>query len=164
MSLPTREDINVFDSLDERYACEHFLGKDLSEAQRLFADNFLVYDEDLSNMGPRAFRYYVQAAIAYIESEQATDHADDVMCFAVTLESWNRNKPCELVPIAGVLASACRYIIDHWEKYDTTPVEIYNGNIKRYMKRYIKRYIKLQHTFDLMAKEAATEAHEKRNR
>ncbi|MDB5351384.1 MAG: hypothetical protein JWN86_2631, partial [Planctomycetota bacterium] len=34
--LPAAEEINVFDSLDERCAVENFPGKDLGRAQSLF--------------------------------------------------------------------------------------------------------------------------------
>ena len=51
MSLPTHQDINAFDSLDEQTACKHFLGKSLTEAEALFAENSLYYQEDLMFMG-----------------------------------------------------------------------------------------------------------------
>ena len=70
--IPSRSDINVFDTLDERDACEHFLGKNIDEAEALFREDFLCYQEDLMWMGPRAFRYYVHAAINYIHSDAAT--------------------------------------------------------------------------------------------
>jgi hypothetical protein len=43
MALPTRDDINVHDSLDERSACEHFFGKTLEGAETLFRENSLYY-------------------------------------------------------------------------------------------------------------------------
>lgn len=46
MSLPTRQDINVNDSLDERTAYKHFLSKSLTEADALFAENSAYYQED----------------------------------------------------------------------------------------------------------------------
>jgi hypothetical protein len=45
MPLPTRQEINLHDSLDERDACEHFLGKSLDDAQRLFRDASLTYQK-----------------------------------------------------------------------------------------------------------------------
>ena len=63
--IPTSNEINVYDSLDERSACEHFQGKNLDEAELLFRENSLCYQEDLMWMGPMAFRYYVEAAIRY---------------------------------------------------------------------------------------------------
>ncbi|WP_435007341.1 hypothetical protein P12x_004665 [Tundrisphaera lichenicola] len=63
MRLPSAEEINVFDSLDERAAVRRFLGKDLRQARELFRDNFLAYQEDLMRMGPRAFAFYLPADI-----------------------------------------------------------------------------------------------------
>ena len=44
-SLPTEADINIHDSLDERSAVEHFLGKDLNQAEALFHENFICYQK-----------------------------------------------------------------------------------------------------------------------
>jgi hypothetical protein len=62
---PSREEINVYDSLDERSACRNFLGKTLDQAEALFRESSLYYQEGLMWMGPVAFRYYIQAAINY---------------------------------------------------------------------------------------------------
>ena len=82
MTLPTRQEINVHDSLDEQSACEHFLGKTLEEAEALFRDNSLYYQEDLMFMGPIGFRFYVPALVNYIRSNAATGDADIINCFA----------------------------------------------------------------------------------
>src|SRR5580704_9995421 len=74
--LPTEEEISVFDSLDERWAVIHFLGKDLEQAQALFRENFLHYQEALMWMGPKAFRFYVLAAIKYLLSEESNGNSD----------------------------------------------------------------------------------------
>ena len=44
---PSADEINVFDSLDERVAVQHFLGKELAQARSLFGENFLYHIEDL---------------------------------------------------------------------------------------------------------------------
>ena len=77
-SLPTLADINVHDSLDERSAVEHFFGQDLLQAEVLFRENFLYYQEDLMWMGPRAFCFYVDAAIAYLLSPAASGDSDAI--------------------------------------------------------------------------------------
>jgi hypothetical protein len=53
VALPTREEINVYNSLDEQWAVKMFLGKDLKEAEAMFREGFLSYQEDLMWMGPR---------------------------------------------------------------------------------------------------------------
>ena len=51
MTLPTAADINVHDSLDEQHACQVFLGKSIDQAEALFRENGLFYQEDLMGMG-----------------------------------------------------------------------------------------------------------------
>ncbi|MFO1042272.1 MAG: hypothetical protein U0941_10835 [Planctomycetaceae bacterium] len=119
MTLATRQDINVHDSLDERSACEHFLGKSLEEAEGLFRENSFYYQEDLMFMGASAFRFYVRAVISYIQSEAATGDSDIINCFAGLLEHRAEFESQELV--APLLASACRYIIEHYDTFTLTP-------------------------------------------
>ncbi|MDA1114820.1 MAG: hypothetical protein O3A95_11060, partial [Planctomycetota bacterium] len=141
MSIPTREEINVYDTLDERSACEHFLGKTLDEAEALFRENSLYYQDDLLWMGPVGFRYYVTAAIRYIRSDAATGDSDIVSCFAGLLESRLESEPDEIRPVAERLEFVCRYIIDQYHKFEVTP-EIY-GDI-------CVRLVALRETFSRM--------------
>ena len=143
MTLPTRQDINVHDSLDERSACEHFLGKSLEEAAALFHENSLYYQEDLMFMGASAFRFYVQAAISYIQSDASTDDSDIINCFGSILEHRLEHEADELRPVAERLASACGYIIEHYDRFDVTP-DVY-GDIR-------PRFQALQRAFSGMEK------------
>jgi len=138
MRLPTREDINVYNSLDEQKACDHFFGKTIEQAEALFKENACCYQEDLMWMGPVAFRYYVNAAIHYIQSESATGDSDIVNCFAGLLEFRLEHESTELVPVAEQLVAICGYIIEHYERFDLVP-EIY-GDVHA-------RLQKLQQTF-----------------
>ncbi|MCX6907435.1 MAG: hypothetical protein NTY01_05275 [Verrucomicrobia bacterium] len=131
-TLPTRQEINVYDSLDERSACEHFLGKTLEEAEALFRENSLYYQEDLMFMGASAFRFYVQAAINYIQSESAIGDGAIISCFASILEHRLEHEPQALAPVIPQLLSACRFITEHWDSFDLTP-EIYVGLRERYI-------------------------------
>ena len=90
MDIPTREDINVYGSLDEQAACDHFFGENLKEAEDLFRENSQFYQEDLMWMGPRAFRYYVNAAINYLQSESAGGDSDVLHWWGEYLHfGWN---------------------------------------------------------------------------
>jgi hypothetical protein len=70
VTLPTAEELNPFDDLDGRVACRHFLGKSLAEAEALFRENEIYYQEDLMWMGAKAFCFYVQAAMNYVRRER----------------------------------------------------------------------------------------------
>jgi hypothetical protein len=119
--LPTRQDINVYDSLDERCACENFLGKNLEEAEALFRYDFLTYQEDLLFMGPRAFRYYVRAAIRYLRGPHATGDSDAANTFASVLELRLENERNEVRPIARELTGICKHMSADIARFDCEP-------------------------------------------
>jgi hypothetical protein len=138
-SIPSRQDINVYDSLDERSACEHFLGKNLDEAEALIRENLLHYHEDLMWMGPRAFNYYARAAMNYLRSAAAD--GQDAAFFLTDVEFRLDPQPQDLAPVARELADYCQHVIDQWPRWkeDTEP---FYGDL---LPRYIKLLDTLQH-------------------
>lgn len=139
MTIPSRQDINVYDSLDERSACEHFLGKTLEQAEALFRENSLCYQEDLMFMGVGAFRFYVQAAISYIRSDSATGDSAIASCLASILEFRLEYETAELRPVADQLASICGYIVEHYERFDLAP-EIF-GDVRARFQLLQQRFL-----------------------
>jgi len=132
-TIPSREDIDVHGSLDEACASKNFLGKSLDEAEALFRDNSLRYQEDLLWMGPVAFRFYIHAAINYVQSEHATGDSGIINCLAGTLSFWHEHYPTELVPCASVLADFCGTVLEQFDRYDADP-EIYLGLREQYQR------------------------------
>lgn len=122
MRLPTAREINpVPTDLDGKCAEENFLGKTLEEAEALFREASMTYMEDLMWMGPVAFRFYVQAAIRYIESEAAQGDSYMVVSLATVLESRMEHERENVLGVAAVLASACDYIVEHYDRFDLDP-------------------------------------------
>lgn len=119
MQLPSRDEINVHDSLDERSACDSFLGKTLEQAEALFHENSLDYQEDLMWMGPTAFCFYLPAFLNYLRSDSATDA--DLSGLAMILEYRLENDATALPPIAPQVVSICRYILDHFGRDAVDP-------------------------------------------
>lgn len=125
MRLPTASEINpIPEFLDGQCAVKHFLGKSLEDAEALFRENALYYQEDLMFMGAKAFRLYAHAYISYIRSEAAKDDSDAVHCFIGLLEFWLKFEPEELTAVAKDLCAACEFIVEHYAKYDLNP-EVY---------------------------------------
>ena len=92
--VPTKDEINVYDSLDEACAVTHFLGKNLTESEMLFRENFLVYQEDLLFMGPKAFCYYAESAINYLSSADCDDFEVGGFCNVVEHRLKHENLFC----------------------------------------------------------------------
>ncbi len=117
MTPPTRQEINPYDDLDGRVACEHFCGKSLEEAEAMFRENSIYYQSDLMWMGTAAFRFYLPAVVRFVRHETA-DISDFVAHFARTLEFRLEHEPQELAPVATQLAELCDYIIEHWSRFE----------------------------------------------
>jgi hypothetical protein len=129
--LPTEKEINVFDSLDERVAVKHFLGKDQEQATSLFQENFLYYQEDLMWMGPIAFRFYVRAAIEYLLSEEADNDSDAVNTFCGLIEFRLTNDASEIAAAKTIICEAIRLILENFDRYGCAR-EVYGDVAKRY--------------------------------
>jgi len=97
------------ESLDERLAREHFLGKTRAEAKALIKSNFLYYAEDLAWMPSDLFSVYIHSVIDLAEEEFAEFHeesADTLCCIVSMLESrhiLNGNKKDEPLEAIGEL-------------------------------------------------------------
>ncbi|MEJ5027783.1 MULTISPECIES: hypothetical protein [unclassified Comamonas] len=76
MRLPTFEEINIHDSLDERFAAQMFLGKSIAEAVEMFRAHSMPCAEALADMGPQARVFYLAAYLQYLASEDSRGDTD----------------------------------------------------------------------------------------
>jgi hypothetical protein len=123
--LPTEDEINIHNSLDEQCASKHFLGKTLDEAEALFVENSLYYAGDLMWMGAKAFAFYIPAYLPHIAG------SDDVHSFAGLLEFRLEYERESIVAVVGILLRKCEEIVRRWEDFDVRP-EIYGDLAGRY--------------------------------
>jgi hypothetical protein len=124
LRLPTTEEIHPFDTLDERYAVEHFLGKDLGQAEALFREDFMRHKEDLMCMGPIAFRFYVPAALNFLLSVEEADPDDmvsvydylvDFHSFCSLIELRLEFEPAEVAQIAPIIREGIVEILNDFD-------------------------------------------------
>jgi len=129
-SIPSKKDINVYDSPDEKSAVENFFGKDLIEAESLFKENFLKYQEDLMWMGCKGFEYYIIAAINYLKSSKLeNDDEGDLELF------------CKLI----------NYRIESEDKFKESAKRVLEEPIKDFLKQEISEKMKIRLTTILSA-------------
>jgi hypothetical protein len=131
MRLPTADEISVYGTLDEACAVEHFLGKTLEEAEALFRENSSCYLEDLMWMGPRAFCFYVPAAINYLRSSAGAGDSDGVNAFLTVVEFRLSDEGEDITASLPDLRAAVGDILDHWASFDVDPA-IYGDLRERY--------------------------------
>ena len=129
MKLPTEDEINVHNSLDEIVASEHFLNKTLEEAEALFRENSAYYQEDLMWMGPRAFAFYLQAAINYLKSPHS---AGDDHILSCLYEIVMFRLPEEGFPLAlNGVKTLIDYVVNNYEKFNVDK-DIYGDLREKY--------------------------------
>jgi hypothetical protein len=129
MNLPTEDEINVHNSLDERAASEHFLNQTLEQAEALFRDNSAYYQEDLMWMGPKAFAFYLQAAINYLKSDHSRGdyHFVDCLYGIVMFRSEQEEFSLALDRVREMVD----YVIDNYEKFEVNEV-VYGDVLGKY--------------------------------
>ncbi len=105
--IPYKNDINVFNSLDEQWAEKHFLGKNHDAATDLFAKNMISRCEDLMFMGPKAFNYYWKSAAKFFSDVAGRCDSDALFSFLIAVEFQvenNKNITCsEFQELASML-------------------------------------------------------------
>jgi hypothetical protein len=114
--LPTEEDINVYNSLDEQQAVKHFLNKTLEQAEAMFRDNSAYYQEDLMWMGPKAFQFYLQAVINYIKSDYSIGDSQIISALNAIIKFRFDEVGFSLA--IDKVRDLVDYVINHYEKFD----------------------------------------------
>jgi hypothetical protein len=117
MTMPTERDINIYNSLDEITARDHFLNKTVEEAEELFREDSAVYQEDLMWMGPRAFHYYLQSVINYLKSEHAAGDDHLISCLHGILRFRSEQEGISSLATDRGL-ELVDYVISNYDKFD----------------------------------------------
>jgi hypothetical protein len=131
--LPTEGDFcdPQTENLDERHARATFLGKTSAQAEQMFRENFLYYQEALLYMRGTAFRYYVIPAIRYLLSDGADGDSSAASSFCTVLTFKLQYAPADMAPVRTVLLAAVREILHGFHRYDCTEY-IYGDVAARY--------------------------------
>ena len=98
MQIPTELDWqNPYGDLDIKKAKEHFFGKTLEEAEELFVENALYYQEDILFMPSIPFRYYVHAYMNYLLDKRSKGDTEAASCFLMVIKckmGLHEDTPC----------------------------------------------------------------------
>ncbi|MBK9072100.1 MAG: hypothetical protein IPL79_14010 [Myxococcales bacterium] len=117
MALPTASELNPFpDDLDGQVAQRNFLGKTVEEAAQLFAKQGGSV-EDLMWMGPRAFVYYLPAALRYLEGATTDcDEWDVVGALPGTIAFRLDHEAAEIADAWSTIDHLCAYVLAHADR------------------------------------------------
>lgn len=119
--LPTIQEINpVPEGLDGQNAVRHFLGKTREQITEEFADQGLVYQEDLMFMGCQAFCFYLPAAVDYVVSPAAMGD-DIVAALCSVIEFRLEHDAPEIADAYSEIVRFADHVLEHYEDFDLTP-------------------------------------------
>ena len=103
---------------------EMFHGKTVAEAELLFRENGLFYQEDLMWMGPIGFVFYFPAALAYLLSEHSAEDADFVSSMISLMEFRLDEENGDAEEIRGAfpdMLAFCRYTLENYDRFELDP-------------------------------------------
>lgn len=118
MDIPKENEISVYDTLDERKAVDHFLGKSIEQAEQLFIENSIIYQEDLMWMGPKAFNYYLESVLRYLQNPLSRGDDDFVIALVSTFEF--RREGEMLDSGEPKVTAIVEYILSNCSKFELT--------------------------------------------
>jgi hypothetical protein len=118
MHSPKEDEINVYGTLDERTALDHFLGKSIEQAEQLFIENSMLYQEDLMWMGPKAFYFYLDSVLRYLQNPLSNGDDDFVVALVSTFE-FRRDE--EMLDITETkVQTIVGYLLSNYSKFELT--------------------------------------------
>lgn len=127
MKIPGKSDWGVIEknNLDAECAFEHFAGKSLDEAEKMFQENALHYQEDLISMPSVAFNYYAPVFAKYILSDNAESDSDGASSFLhMVIELLQANRSLATPETVKILIDAAN-IVSKKQNYYHAEIDIY---------------------------------------
>lgn len=127
MRTPSKTSWGVIEknNLDAECAFKQFAGKSLEEAEELFRDNALHYQEDLLSMPSIAFNYYAPVFAKYVLSNNAKGDSDGASSFLhMVIELLQANRSLATGRTEQTLMAAAEIVALRQAFYDAD-IDIY---------------------------------------
>jgi hypothetical protein len=122
-ALPTFADLSPTKgvNLDEKLALKNFLGKTLNEAESLFRENAIYYQESLMWMGDKGFCFYFRAYDSYLRSVHANGDCDALNCLNGLISFRVEHQPHSILQTKECILSLVNYCVEHFSKFEVNP-------------------------------------------
>jgi len=121
MKIPSKSDWGVIEknNLDAECAFKQFAGKSLDEAEKMFRENALYYQEDLISMPSIAFNCYAPVFARYVLSDYAESDSDGASSFLhMIIELLQANRLLATLETVNILLDAANIVSNRQEFYD----------------------------------------------
>ena len=127
MKIPSKKEWGVIekDNLDAEWAFKQFAGKSLDDAEKMFRENALYYQEDLLSMPSVAFNFYAPVFAKYILSEYAESDSDGASSFLhMIIELLQMNRTLATPETLKLLLNTAKTVSNKQNYYDAN-IDIY---------------------------------------
>lgn len=116
-NIPSKDQLVDHDGLDERNVVKHFGGKSVGEAYRMFAESAGLYCEDITYMSVAGLDFYLPAACAYLQSDEAEG---DWECASGVMTSLSCvcSRPDLTPAVVKIIREITDYVANHLAKFD----------------------------------------------
>lgn len=130
-ALPTSEDFYYDGELDEKWARNHYLGKDIEFARKRYESlSSLSVLHDWSHVGAFSFRYYILGACRYLQTNASKGDADVYNGLAELLLRNFVEHPDELRKNALYVSAFSDWAVNNYEKFDIADYEYIYGDVR----------------------------------
>ena len=120
------------DNLDAECAFKQFAGKSLKEAERMFRDNAIYYQEDLLAMPSIAFNFYAPVYADYVLSDNSKGDSDGASCYLnMVNELLEANRALAIEMTERILIDAAKNVSMRQAFYDAD-IDIYGDFSEQY--------------------------------
>lgn len=136
MKIPNKHEWGIVekDNLDAEWAFKQFAGKSLNDAEEMFRENALYYQEDLISMPSIAFNCYAPVFAKYILSDYAESDSDGASSFLyMIIELLEANRSLAEPKTVKLLMDAAKLVTNKQGYYDAD-IDIYGEFSELYNK------------------------------
>ncbi len=140
LKIPSKDDFYYDGDLDERWAIEHYLGKDITfTEQRYYSLDPLSMLHDFTLVGARAFRYYIFGAFRYLQDPRSANECDVYASLPEIVTKKIDEEALAFTPLKKYLIDFCQWAVENYRKFDVEPyIDIYGDVRSRYTELSIK--------------------------
>ncbi len=136
MNIPNKHEWGTVekDNLDAEWAYKQFAGISLIDAEKMFRENALYYQEDLISMPSIAFNCYAPVFAKYILSDYAESDSDGASSFLhMIIELLEANRALAEPKTVKLLMDVAKVVSNKQDYYDAD-IDIYGEFSELYNK------------------------------
>ncbi len=131
LQIPTVGDFYYDGDVDEKWAIDHYLGKDIDFTEkRYYTFNPLSISQDFNLVGAKAYRYYIFGAFRYLQSNYSKGEPDVYAALPESILGKIDENADAFTPLKNYLIKFCKWAITNHSKFDVNKYSDIYGDVR----------------------------------